>query len=107
MKQHDIVLVNFPFSNLSQTKLRPAIIAAVPGGENVILCQITTKKRNIDTYEVPLLQKHVSGDIHFDSNIYVDMIFTLHQSLIKRAVGRVENKKTQSLMQEKLQNLFV
>jgi len=38
-----VILVRFPFSDLSQTKLRPAV---VPGGadrSDWILCQITSK----------------------------------------------------------------
>lgn len=42
-----IVLMNFPFSDLSQTKLRPAIILASASKEDWILCQITGNS-NID-----------------------------------------------------------
>ncbi|MFT4250245.1 MAG: type II toxin-antitoxin system PemK/MazF family toxin [Candidatus Woesearchaeota archaeon] len=106
MKKYDIVLVTFPFSDLSNTKLRPAVIIASPGGQNQVLCQITTKQRSINTYEVPLLKKHTSGDIRFDSNIYVDMIFTLHQDLITKKIGAITNTKTRQLLQEKIQALF-
>ena len=37
-----IVLVRFPFSDLSQTKLRPAVILAFAGGSDWILCQVTS-----------------------------------------------------------------
>ena len=36
------VLVPFPFSDLSQAKLRPAVILADGGRGNWILCQITS-----------------------------------------------------------------
>ena len=38
-----IVLVRFPFSDLSQTKLRPAVVLADAGRNDYILCQITSK----------------------------------------------------------------
>ncbi len=38
-----VVLVPFPFSDLSQTKLRPAIALADAGRGDWILCQITSK----------------------------------------------------------------
>lgn len=38
-----VVLVRFPFSNLSQNKLRPAVVLADAGRGDWILCQVTSK----------------------------------------------------------------
>jgi mRNA interferase MazF len=38
-----VVLVRFPFSDLSQTKLRPAVVLAAAGRGDWILCQVTSK----------------------------------------------------------------
>jgi mRNA interferase MazF len=38
-----VVLVRFPFSDLSKTKLRPALVLANTGHDDWILCQITSK----------------------------------------------------------------
>jgi mRNA interferase MazF len=35
-------LVRFPFSNLSQSKLRPAVVLADAGRGDWILCQVTS-----------------------------------------------------------------
>jgi len=37
-----VVLVPFPFSNLAQSKLRPAVVLADAGRGDWILCQITS-----------------------------------------------------------------
>ena len=37
-----VVLVRFPFSDLSQSKLRPAVVLAHAGRGDHILCQITS-----------------------------------------------------------------
>ena len=39
-----MVLVRFPFSDLSQSKLRPAVVLANAGRGDQILCQITSKR---------------------------------------------------------------
>lgn len=39
----DVVFVNFPFSNLENSKLRPAVIIASAQNNDWILCQITSK----------------------------------------------------------------
>lgn len=38
-----VVLVRFPFSDLSKTKLRPAVVLADAGRGDYILCQVTSK----------------------------------------------------------------
>lgn len=38
-----VVLVPFPFSDLSQSKLRPAVVLAGAGKDDFVLCQITSK----------------------------------------------------------------
>ena len=38
-----VVLVQFPFSDLSRTKLRPAVVLADAGRGDYVLCQVTSK----------------------------------------------------------------
>jgi mRNA interferase MazF len=38
-----VILVQFPFSDLSETKLRPAVVLADAGRGDSILCQVTSK----------------------------------------------------------------
>ena len=38
-----VVLVRFPFSDLSHNKLRPAVVLADAGRGDWILCQVTSK----------------------------------------------------------------
>ena len=105
-EKFDILLVNFPFSNLSHTKIRPAIVIKSLEGENTIFCQITTKKRGITKYEIPLDKTQCEGDIRFDSNIYIDMIFTLHKSLISGKIGLIKDEKVKKEIDFKLKELF-
>ena len=37
-----VVLVRFPFSDLSQTRLRPAVVLADAGRGDWVLCQVTS-----------------------------------------------------------------
>ena len=39
----DVVVVLFPFSDLSSAKKRPALVLATPDGDDVILCQMTSR----------------------------------------------------------------
>ena len=105
-KKFDIVLVDFPFSDLSKIKKRPALVIKTLEGENTILCQITTKERNIKKYKINLLKEFCKGDIRFDSYIYLDMLFTLHKKVIYGKIGEVVNLKTKDEISNKLKDIF-
>jgi mRNA interferase MazF len=49
----DVVVVPFPFSDLTQAKRRPALVITTLDGDDVILCQITSKTVR-DKYSLPL-----------------------------------------------------
>jgi mRNA interferase MazF len=102
IEKFDIVLVNFPFTDLTKIKKRPALIINSLEGENAILCQITTKRRNIKKYEIFLPKEACTGDIRFNSFIYSDMIFTLHKSLIYKKIGIVDNSKIKEIINKKI-----
>jgi mRNA interferase MazF len=106
LKKYDIVLINFPFSDLKRSKIRPAIIISALEGENLILCQITTKKRTISKYEVKLNKNFCGGDIRFDSNIYTNMIFTLHKSLIINKIGYIKENEIKKEIDSNIKKVF-
>ena len=102
LKRFDIVLVDFPFSDLRRVKRRPALVVRSLEGDNSILCQITTKQRNIKKYEIFLPKTACKGDIRFDSFIYVDMIFTLHKDLIYRKIGELNDLRVIENINQKI-----
>ena len=72
LKKHDIVLVSFPFSNLKTSKIRPALVVKPLEGDNLILCQITTKKRGISKYEVILNKPFDKKDLDKLKDMYIE-----------------------------------
>ncbi|MCR4327146.1 MAG: type II toxin-antitoxin system PemK/MazF family toxin [Nanoarchaeota archaeon] len=106
LNKFDIVLVDFPFSDLKKLKKRPALVLCSLEGENSILCQITTKRRVLTKYEVSLLREDCKGDIRFNSFIYTDMVFTLHKSLIYGKIGEIKSPKTKNNVLEKIGLIF-
>ena len=55
----DVVIIPFPFSDLTNSKKRPALIITKPIGKDVLLCQITSKinlnEFSIKIKELPLV----------------------------------------------------
>jgi len=103
----DIVLVDFPFSDLTKIKKRPALVIKSLEGDKTILCQITTKKRWINKYEILLPKQSCKGNIMFDSFVYLDMIFTLYKNLIHEKIGKIEDIGLREMINNKLKKMFV
>ena len=106
-QKFDIVLVDFPFTDLSVTKKRPALVIKHLEGNNAILCQITTKRRAMQKYEIFLPKIACKGDVRFDSYIYLDMIFTLHKNLIYRKISEVSDLKIKNYINDKIKEIFL
>jgi mRNA interferase MazF len=83
----DIVVIPFPFSNLTSMKRRPALVLVNLPGPDLVLCQITSKLRN-DGYSIHLNRNDFRvGELQVESCIRVDRIFTIEKSLVVYKVG--------------------
>ncbi len=91
-----VVLVPFPFSDLSNSKLRPAVALGDAGRGDWVLCQITSKP-----YADPLAieldnNSFAAGSLQVVSYARPGKLFTASQTLIVRRVGTL---KTDALRQ--------
>lgn len=83
----DIVVVPFPFSDLTNQKKRPALVLATMTGDDLILCQITSKAVS-DAYALPISDADLAqGALQQDSNIRPNRLFTADSRIILRRVG--------------------
>ena len=82
-----VVLVDFPFSDLSQTKLRPAIVLAQATRTDWILCQITSNATT-DAKAIEIKDADfAAGSLRQTSFARPNKLFTGHERLIDRRVG--------------------
>lgn len=90
----DIIVTPFPFSDLKSFVRRPALIIANLKGEDVILCQITSKEHAQDPYQISIVKKDFSeGDLKIQSFIKPSILFTLRKSIILYKVGKINKMK--------------
>lgn len=84
-----VVLLPFPFSDLSASKLRPALVLADAGRGDWLLCQITSKAYG-DALAVEISDADFeSGGLRLVSQARPAKLFTAHQSLIRAVVGQL------------------
>jgi len=82
-----VVLVPFPFSDLSEAKLRPAVALADAGRGDWILCQVTSNPYG-DPRAVHLTPASFgSGSLRTDSYARPGKLFTASQELIVAEVA--------------------
>jgi len=87
-----VVLVRFPFSDLSQTKLRPAVVVADSGRGDWLLCQITSNAYG-DPQAVQISDTDFqSGSLRLVSYARPLKLFTAHESLISSRIGLLRDE---------------
>ena len=94
----DVVVVPFPFSDLTSAKRRPALVVANLTGDDVILCQITSQATT-DKDAIPLTQREFSsGSLHRDSHIRPNRLFTADSNIILYRAGAVHTATMQTVI---------
>ncbi len=93
----DVVLVPFPFSDLSTSKLRPALVLAHAGREDWLCLQITSRPY-ADSFAIELADGDFSwGSLARTSFIRPGKLFTAHQDLFQRVAGHIKDEKLEQV----------
>jgi len=89
----DVVIIPFPFTDLSGTKKRPAFIVADLPGDDLIVCQITSKSKSFP-YALSIdASDFASGSLPVDSYIRPNKIFTADKNIILSVAGHLNETK--------------
>lgn len=89
----DVVVIPFPFSDLSQSKRRPALVLAPLEGDDAILCQITSKSIKDDDAISVDDADFESGGLKQPSNIRPNRLFTADTHIILYRIGTIKKEK--------------
>ncbi len=94
----DVVVVPFPFSDLSRSKRRPALVLVELTGEDVILCQITSRDVK-DEYAVSITDGDFTiGGLRQKSNVRPNRLFTAHSGIILYRAGTLARSKLEEVV---------
>lgn len=101
----EVVVLPFPQTDLQAGKRRPALVVADLTGDDLILCQITTRSRR-DGYSVTLKADDFErGRLHVDSFIRPNRLFTVDHSVIAYVAAKIKVEKL-SEVRAKIRGLF-
>lgn len=95
MTKGDIVLITFPFTDLSGSKLRPAVVLAKTNID-LTVCFITTQISWQEDTDVMLTPTEING-LRKPSLIRTSKIATLDRALAKGLLGRLSEEEEAGL----------
>ncbi len=94
-----VVLVRFPFSDLTHSKLRPAVVLVDSGLDDAILCQVTSNPY-ADSGAIELTDEAFEqGSLRRTSYARPGKLFTANESLIVREVGMLAPEAHQKIVE--------
>ena len=88
--KHDIVLVRYPFSDLTSAKVRPAVVVSAPHvSQDLFVVALTSRTSNLLVGEFVLSEWSNAG-LNVETAIKRG-IFTIKQTLVHKRVGRIQD----------------
>ncbi|MDO8552304.1 MAG: type II toxin-antitoxin system PemK/MazF family toxin [bacterium] len=90
MSKGRIVLIPFPFTDLSGQKVRPALILHVSRGDDCIVAFISSRAEQKSPFDVRISATHANG-LKINSVIKVDKLATLQKKIVIGELGVAEH----------------
>ncbi len=104
----DVVIIAFPFTDLSDVKSRPALVLGKSDYEgDYILCEITSKNYDGRLAIALTDAQFESGGLPLSSYVRPLVLFTLEEALIKKSIGRVNKLFLQRVLDGLIEGLRV
>ena len=104
IEQRSIVLIPFPYSDLSGAKKRPALVISSSefniNHDDVICCLITSNPEEAK-HSIKIVNKDMeTGHLEFESKVKSYRVFTVNRRLIYRILGKLNSTKTKLIIDE-------
>jgi mRNA interferase MazF len=96
--KRDIILVRYPFSDLSSSKVRPAVIVSAPHpSQDILIVPLTSKMGALLEGEFALSEWSSAG-----LNVATAVkrgVYTIHESLVIKVIGELADVDAERLEQ--------
>jgi mRNA interferase MazF len=96
--QGDIILIPYPFTDLSKTKQRPAVIISkdIANSQHYIVAKITSVIRG-DKFSFPIAANDIDRELKYESEVRTNELFTVSQSIIIKKFAAFKRAPLQQL----------
>jgi len=87
----DVVIVPFPYTNQAGVKKRPAVVLCETGGNDLLVCMITSAAFGSDT--IPLDKKNLaSSGLRVACAVRPDRLLVVSPDLVEKKTGRLSKE---------------
>ena len=94
----EVVVIPFPQTDLVLGKRRPALVLVDLPGDDLILCQITSRARS-DGYSIPLgVGDFQQGQLNQSSFVRPQRLFTVDRCVVLSSVGKIQPWKLAEIL---------
>jgi len=106
-KRRDVILVPFPFSDLSYSKKRPALVLVDIHERDELICMMLTSALSID-HKVDISIKDIDlAGLPKPTVARISRVFTLKQSLVIKRLGIIEKEEYKDIISRLIKLLNV
>jgi mRNA interferase MazF len=101
----DIVVIPFPYTDLTQFKKRPALVLKELGNDDYLLAMITSKSYN-SPYSLPVIPSvYSSGSLPSDSFVRCNRLFEANDSIIIKKAASLSSDFTRHVIHQLIEFL--
>lgn len=107
-KQGDIILLPYPYTDLSNTKQRPAVIISkdLVNKQNYIVAKITSVIRG-DKFSFPISSIDIDRELKYESEVRTNEVFTVSPTIIIKKFASFKKDSLTQLTENIKDNISV
>jgi mRNA interferase MazF len=96
--KHDVILVRYPFSDLSNAKVRPAIVVSAPhSSEDILITPLTSKVGLLLDGEF-VLSEWLAAGLNVSTAVKRG-VYTVHENLVIKVIGKLADVDAEQIEQ--------
>jgi mRNA interferase MazF len=96
--KHDVILVRYPFSDLSSSKVRPAVVVSTSHpSQDILITPLTSKTSSLLLGEF-LLSEWAAARLNVETAVKRG-VYTVHESLVIKVIGQLAQDDASQLEQ--------
>ena len=106
--QGDIVLLPYPYTDLSNTKQRPAVIISKDSvnKQNYIVAKITSVIRG-DRFSFPISTNDIDRELKYESEVRTNEVFTVSPTIIIKKFATFKKEPLKQLTESVMDHISV